>query len=53
MLLNYILLFLYTDDKAVFAGCPDDFPRALDIFETYFEVCGLNINVGKTKVIFS
>ena len=51
ILFNYILLsFLYTGHTSVFAECPDDFPRALDIFETYFEVCGLNINVVKDQL---
>ena len=47
----YLFLLLYADNTAVLAECPEDLQRALDILRIYCEVCGLDINVRKTKVI--
>ena len=52
---NYLHLFLllYADDTVVLAECPEDLQRALYILNIFCEVWGLDINVSKTKVIFS
>ena len=44
----YLFLLLYADDTVVLA---EDLQRAFDMLKIYCEVCGLDINVRKTKVI--
>ena len=48
----YLFLLLYSDNTAVLAECPDDLQRALDILKIYCEVCGLDINVRKQKLLY-
>ena len=51
--LLYLFILLYADYTIVLAECPEDLQRGLDMLKIYCKFWGLDINVRKTKVIFS